>query len=87
MAGRVPVRPEGRRPIRRNGHLAHRARAGTTVSRGSATRSPLGVDGPVFIKAELTLAREAPAMIPLELDAEDKSMAGALAAIGAVLEV
>ena len=50
--------------------------------------STLGVDDPVFITAELTLAREAPAMIPLGLgDDEDKSMARALAVIDALLEV
>jgi FMN-dependent NADH-azoreductase len=50
--------------------------------------STLGVDGPAFVSAELTLARESPAMIPLALgDAEDKSMADALAAIDALVEV
>jgi FMN-dependent NADH-azoreductase len=50
--------------------------------------STLGVDSPVFITAELTLAREAPEMIPLGLsDAEDQSMAGALADIDALLEI
>jgi FMN-dependent NADH-azoreductase len=42
----------------------------------------LGVDDPVFINTELTLARESPAMAPLDLGAaEDKSLANALAAI------
>jgi FMN-dependent NADH-azoreductase len=50
--------------------------------------STLGVEDPVFVGAELTLAREAPAMISLGLaDAEDESMAGALAAIDARLEI
>jgi FMN-dependent NADH-azoreductase len=50
--------------------------------------STLGVDDPAFVGAELTLAREAPAMIPLGLDdAEDQGMAAALAAIDALLEV
>lgn len=42
----------------------------------------LGVNDPVFINTELTLARESPAMAPLDLgSAEDKSLANALAAI------
>ena len=42
----------------------------------------LGVNDPVFINTELTLARESPAMTPLDLgSAEDKSLANALAAI------
>lgn len=42
----------------------------------------LGVNDPVFINTELTLARESPAMTPLGLgSAEDKSLANALAAI------
>jgi FMN-dependent NADH-azoreductase len=50
--------------------------------------STLGVDDPAFVSAELTLAGESPAMIPLGLgDAEDKSMADALAAVDALLEV
>jgi FMN-dependent NADH-azoreductase len=50
--------------------------------------STLGVDDPAFVSTELTLARESPAMIPLVLgDAEDKSMADALAAVDALLEV
>jgi FMN-dependent NADH-azoreductase len=50
--------------------------------------STLGVDDPVFVGAELTLAREAPAMIPLGLaDAEDESMAAALTAIDALLAI
>jgi FMN-dependent NADH-azoreductase len=50
--------------------------------------STLGVDDPDFVSAELTLARESPAMIPLVLgDAEDKSMADALAAVDALVEV
>ena len=40
------------------------------------------------VLAELTLARESPAMIPLGLgEAEDKSMADALAAVDALVEV
>jgi FMN-dependent NADH-azoreductase len=43
---------------------------------------PLGVTDPVFVGAELTLARVSPAMIPLDLGAaEDQSFADALAAI------
>ena len=50
--------------------------------------SPLGVSNIVFIDTELTLARESPAMIPLDLGvAEDKSLAGALAAIDDLLAV
>jgi FMN-dependent NADH-azoreductase len=50
--------------------------------------STLGVDDPAFVGAELTLAREAPAMIPLGLgDAEDQSMAAALAGVDSFLEV
>jgi FMN-dependent NADH-azoreductase len=46
---------------------------------------PLGVTDPVFVTAELTLARESPAMIPLDLGAaEDLSLAEALAAIDAL---
>jgi FMN-dependent NADH-azoreductase len=42
----------------------------------------LGVNNPVFVNTELTLARESPAMTPLDLgSAEDKSLANALAAI------
>jgi FMN-dependent NADH-azoreductase len=42
----------------------------------------LGVNDPVFINTELTLARESLAMAPLDLGAaEDKSLANALAAI------
>jgi FMN-dependent NADH-azoreductase len=42
----------------------------------------LGVNDPVFINTELTLARESPAMAHLDLgSAEDKSLANALAAI------
>jgi FMN-dependent NADH-azoreductase len=42
----------------------------------------LGVSDPVFIGAELTLARESPRMIPLDLGAaEDESLANAYAAI------
>ncbi|MEA3185395.1 MAG: FMN-dependent NADH-azoreductase [Ilumatobacteraceae bacterium] len=44
--------------------------------------STLGVDNPVFIDTELTLARESPAMAALDLGGlEDKSIADALAAI------
>lgn len=50
--------------------------------------SPLGVSDIVFIDTELTLARESPAMIPLDLGvAEDKSLASALAAIDDLLAV
>ena len=50
--------------------------------------SPLGVSDIVFIDTELTLARESPAMIPLDLGvAEDKSLANALAAIDDLLAV
>ena len=49
--------------------------------------SPLGVSDITFINTELTLARESPAMIPLDLGvAEDKSMAEALAAVDALLD-
>ncbi len=42
----------------------------------------LSVTEPVFINTELTLARESPAMAPLDLgSAEDKSLADALASI------
>ncbi len=42
----------------------------------------LGVQDAIFIDTELTLARESPAMIPLDLGAaEDQSMSDALAAI------
>ena len=44
--------------------------------------STLGVDDPVFIDTELTLARESPAMTALDLGGlEDKSIADALTAI------
>jgi len=47
--------------------------------------SVLGLDDLVFIDAELTLARESPAMIPLDLGgAEDQSLADAFAAIDAL---
>ena len=50
--------------------------------------APLGVSDIVFIDTELTLARESPAMIPLDLGvAEDKSLASALAAIDDLLAV
>jgi FMN-dependent NADH-azoreductase len=50
--------------------------------------APLSVSDIVFIDTELTLARESPAMIPLDLGvAEDKSLAGALAAIDDLLTV
>ena len=46
----------------------------------------LGVDDAVFIDTELTLARESPAMVPLDLGgAEDKSLADALSAIEALV--
>ena len=46
----------------------------------------LGVSDVTFIDTELTLARESPAMIPLDLGvAEDKSLAEALAAIDELL--
>jgi FMN-dependent NADH-azoreductase len=42
----------------------------------------LGVEDAIFINTELTLARESPAMIPLDLGAaEDQSLSDALAAI------
>lgn len=42
----------------------------------------LGVEDTIFINAELTLARESPTMIPLDLGAaEDQSLSDALAAI------
>jgi FMN-dependent NADH-azoreductase len=42
----------------------------------------LGVEDAIFIDTELTLARESPAMIPLDLGAaEDQSLSDALAAI------
>jgi FMN-dependent NADH-azoreductase len=48
--------------------------------------STLGVDDVVFVDAELTLARESPAMVPLDLGAaEDQSIAAALAAIDALV--
>ena len=48
--------------------------------------TPLAVSDITFINTELTLARESPAMIPLDLGvAEDKSMAEALAAVDALL--
>jgi FMN-dependent NADH-azoreductase len=48
--------------------------------------STLGVDDAVFIDTELTLARESPAMTHLDLgDAEDESLAAALAAIDALV--
>ena len=47
----------------------------------------LGVTDAVFIDTELTLARESPMMIPLDLGAaEDQSLADALAAIDILLE-
>jgi FMN-dependent NADH-azoreductase len=50
--------------------------------------SVLGVEDIVFIDTELTLARESPAMIPLDLgDAEDQSLADALEAIDKLVEV
>ena len=46
----------------------------------------LGVSEATFIDTELTLARESPAMIPLDLGAaEDQSLADALAAIDALV--
>ena len=46
----------------------------------------LGVSDAVFIDTELTLARESPMMIPLDLGpAEDQSLADALAAIDALV--
>ena len=40
-----------------------------------------------FVETELTLARESPAMIPMDLGgAEDKSLADALARIDALLQ-
>ena len=46
---------------------------------------PLGITDPVFVNAELTLARESPAMIPLDLGAaEDASLAAAFSAIDAL---
>jgi FMN-dependent NADH-azoreductase len=46
----------------------------------------VGVSDAVFIDTELTLARESPAMIPLDLGAaEDQSLADALAAIDALV--
>jgi FMN-dependent NADH-azoreductase len=49
--------------------------------------STLGVSDAVFIDTELTLARESPAMIPLDLGAaEDQSLAAALAAIDALVD-
>jgi FMN-dependent NADH-azoreductase len=49
--------------------------------------TPLAVSDITFINTELTLARESPAMIPLDLGvAEDKSMAEALAAVDALLD-
>jgi FMN-dependent NADH-azoreductase len=46
----------------------------------------LGVSDATFVDTELTLARESPAMIPLDLGvAEDKSLAEALAVIDALL--
>jgi FMN-dependent NADH-azoreductase len=49
--------------------------------------STLGVSDAVFIDTELTLARESPVMIPLDLGgAEDQSLADALAAVDALFE-
>jgi FMN-dependent NADH-azoreductase len=49
--------------------------------------STLGVSDAVFIDTELTLARESPAMIPLDLGAaEDQSLAAAIDAIDALVE-
>jgi len=49
--------------------------------------STLGVSDAVFIDTELTLARESPAMIPLDLGAaEDQSLAAAHAALDALFE-
>jgi FMN-dependent NADH-azoreductase len=46
----------------------------------------LGVNDAVFIDTELTLARESPMMIPLDLGAaEDQSLTDALAAIDALV--
>jgi hypothetical protein len=46
----------------------------------------LGVQDAIFIDTELTLARESPAMIPLDLGAaEDRSLADAFAAIDGLL--
>ena len=48
--------------------------------------TPLAVSDITFINTELTLARESPAMIPLDLGAaEDQSLADALAAIDALV--
>ncbi len=50
--------------------------------------SLLGVENVDFIDTELTLARESPAMIPLDLgEAEDQSLADALEAIDKLVEV
>lgn len=47
---------------------------------------PLGITDPTFVGVELTLARESPAMIPLDLGAaEDQSVAEALSAIDALV--
>ncbi len=65
----------------------------TSASEGWDHREPwlihafeqLGLTDVRFIHAELTLARESPAMIPLDLGAaEDKSLAEAHAAIDAL---
>jgi hypothetical protein len=51
------------------------------------SRLTLGVTDAVFVATELTLARESPMMIPLDLGpAEDQSLADALAAIDTLLE-
>jgi FMN-dependent NADH-azoreductase len=49
--------------------------------------APLGVTDATFIDTELTLARESPAMVPLDLGgAEDKSLADAYTAIDRFLD-
>lgn len=48
----------------------------------------LGVEDATFVHTELTLAKESPAMVPLDLGGlEDKSLEDALAAIDALVEV
>lgn len=47
----------------------------------------LGVNDPIFVETELTLARESPAMAELNLgDAEDQSLAVALATIDGLFD-
>jgi hypothetical protein len=64
---------------------ARPGRAGTGEPWLRHALSTVGLDDLEFVTAELTLARESPRMIPLDLGpAEDRSMADALSAIASL---